>query len=171
MRFENRPCGYATAFAPGLTDPAIMAPQDVISASGTGVVKRYNVYRNNVTVSLIDALAAIYPAIQRITGVEFFRAMARFHARFNAGFDRFREFYDWLLAAIMRRRLLTPAVACAIVAGAAILSLHVGRDFFPQVDAGLIQLHVRAPARTRIRRRRERKQGQWRGDAARRDRE
>jgi hypothetical protein len=45
------------------------------------VVKRYNVYRNNVTVSLIDALAAIYPAVQRITGVEFFRAMARFHVR------------------------------------------------------------------------------------------
>jgi hypothetical protein len=32
-------------------------------------------------VSLIDALAAIYPAVQRITGVEFFRAMARFHVR------------------------------------------------------------------------------------------
>jgi len=26
-------------------------------------------------------LAAIYPAVQRITGVEFFRAMARFHVR------------------------------------------------------------------------------------------
>jgi Putative DNA-binding domain len=39
------------------------------------------VYRNNVTVSLIDALAAIYPAVQRITGVAFFRAMARFHVR------------------------------------------------------------------------------------------
>jgi len=81
VKFENHPCTYATAFAPGLTDPEIMAPDDVVAASGKGVVKRYNVYRNNVTVSLIDALAAIYPAIQRITGVEFFRAMARFHAR------------------------------------------------------------------------------------------
>ena len=81
MRSENHPCGYATAFAPGLTDPAIVAPEDVIAASGKGVIKRYNVYRNNVTVSLIDALAAIYPAIQRITGVDFFRAMARFHVR------------------------------------------------------------------------------------------
>jgi hypothetical protein len=44
-------------------------------------VKRYDVYRNNVTASLVDALAAIYPAVQRITGVEFFRAMARFHLR------------------------------------------------------------------------------------------
>jgi len=28
--------------------------------------------------------------------------------------------------------------------------MNVGTDFFPQVDAGVIQLHVRAPARTRI---------------------
>src|SRR5882762_236112 len=81
MRSENRLCEYAAAFAAGLTDPAIVAPEDVVATSGKGVVKRYNVYRNNVTVSLIDALADIYPAIQRITGVEFFRAMARFHVR------------------------------------------------------------------------------------------
>ena len=30
--------------------------------------------------------------------------------------------------------------------------VFVGTDFFPRVDAGLIQLHVRAPARTRIER-------------------
>ena len=53
----------------------------MVGPSGKGAVKRYNVYRNNVTVSLIDALAAIFPATQRITGVEFFRAMARFHVR------------------------------------------------------------------------------------------
>ena len=79
MRSENRLCEYAAAFAAGLTDPAIVAPEDVVATSGKGVVKRYNVYRNNVTVSLIDALADIYPAIQRITGVEFFRAMARLY--------------------------------------------------------------------------------------------
>ena len=48
---------------------------------GKAAIKRYNVYRNNVTVSLINALADTYPAVQRITGVEFFRAMARFHVR------------------------------------------------------------------------------------------
>lgn len=31
--------------------------------------------------SLIDALAAIYPAVLRVTGIDFFRAMARFHVR------------------------------------------------------------------------------------------
>ncbi len=78
--------------------------------------------------------------------------LARFHEQFNAGFDCFRNFYGWLLTAILRRRVLTPLVAISVVAGAVVLALFVGSDFFPQVDAGLIQLHVRAPARTRIER-------------------
>src|SRR3984885_2269863 len=78
--------------------------------------------------------------------------LARFHAVFNARFDRFRDFYGWLLAGILRRRIITLAVAATLVAGAAALAVFVGTDFFPRVDAGLIQLHVRAPARTRIER-------------------
>jgi hypothetical protein len=93
--------GYASAFTPGLIDPALSAPVDVIASHGKGVVKRYNVYRNNVTVSLIDALAAIYPAVQRITGVEFFRAMARFHVRATPPkspllFEYGRDFPDFI---------------------------------------------------------------------------
>jgi len=72
---------YASAFASALLDPAQATPTIVCGPRGKAAVKRYNVYRNNVTMSLINALAAIYPAVQRITGVEFFRAMARFHIR------------------------------------------------------------------------------------------
>ncbi len=72
---------YAKAFSPGLFKPDYPAPDNITAGAGKGVQKRYNVYRNNVTVSLIDALAAIYPAVQRITGIEFFRAMARFYVR------------------------------------------------------------------------------------------
>jgi hypothetical protein len=72
---------FAAAFAQGLTDPTRATPVDVVGPRGKAAIKRYNVYRNNVTVSLIDALAATYPAVQRITGVDFFRAMARFHVR------------------------------------------------------------------------------------------
>jgi hypothetical protein len=97
---------YAATFAPGLTNPALAAPQGTVAAHGKGVVTRYNVYRNNVTVSLIDALAAIYPAVQRITGVEFFRAMARFHVRatppaspllfeYGRDFPAFIEIYEY----------------------------------------------------------------------------
>jgi hypothetical protein len=72
---------YAAAFAAALIDPDRETPAVVTGPSGKAAIKRYNVYRNNVTSSLIEALAAIYPAVQRITGVEFFRAMARFHIR------------------------------------------------------------------------------------------
>ncbi len=77
---EQQP-SYMAAFAAALIDPERETPAIVAGPAGKGAVKRYNVYRNNVTVSLIDALAAIYPAVQRITGVDFFRAMARFHIR------------------------------------------------------------------------------------------
>jgi len=72
---------YAAAFAAALIDPDRKIPVVVTGPGRKAAVKRYNVYRNNVTVSLIEALAAVYPAVQRITGVEFFRAMARFHVR------------------------------------------------------------------------------------------
>src|SRR5215468_10947824 len=78
---QARACSYAAAFASALVDPECETPAIVAGPAGKGAVRRYNVYRNNVTVSLIDALAAIYPAVQRITGVDFFRAMARFHIR------------------------------------------------------------------------------------------
>lgn len=73
--------GYAANFAPALLDPHRPPPAIVSGPNGKTAIKRYNVYRNNVTVSLINALAATFPATQRITGADFFRAMARFHIR------------------------------------------------------------------------------------------
>jgi len=81
MQPLERSSSYAAAFAAALIDPDRETPAIVAGPAGKGAAKRYNVYRNNVTVSLIEALAAIYPAVQRITGVDFFRAMARFHVR------------------------------------------------------------------------------------------
>jgi len=72
---------FAAAFSPALLDPQSETPAAVTGPNKKAAVKRYDVYRNNVTVSLINALAAIFPATQRITGMEFFRAMARFHVR------------------------------------------------------------------------------------------
>ena len=81
-QLEHAPgSAYAQAFAAALIDPERETPDIVCGPAGKRAVSRYNIYRNNVTVSLIDALAAVYPAVQRITGVEFFRAMARFHVR------------------------------------------------------------------------------------------
>lgn len=74
----------------------------------------------------------------------------RFHTRFERGFDRMREHYVELLSALLARRAAIPiVVGCVLALGAAMLFL-VGRDFFPLIDGGQIQLHVRAPAGTRI---------------------
>ena len=103
---EMRRPSFSSAFATSLMDPEQATPIDVVGPHGKGAVKRYNVYRNNVTVSLIEALAAVYPAVQRITGIEFFRAMARSHVRntpptspllfeYGRDFPAFIEAYDY----------------------------------------------------------------------------
>jgi Putative DNA-binding domain len=79
-RLSSSP-SYAAGFSIALTNPSLHTPCGVVGPNGKAATKRYNVYRNNVTVSLIEALASIYPAVQRITGPGFFRAMARFHLR------------------------------------------------------------------------------------------
>lgn len=66
---------HASGFASALLDPAASVPAGLVDQ------KRYDIHRNNVTVSLIDAIAAIYPAVERITGTDFFRTMARLHVR------------------------------------------------------------------------------------------
>jgi hypothetical protein len=72
---------HAGLFAPALLDPDRATPPSVTGPNGGAAMKRYNVYLNNVVVSLIEALAAAFPAVLHITGADFFRAMARFHVR------------------------------------------------------------------------------------------
>ncbi|WP_457153529.1 efflux RND transporter permease subunit [Mesorhizobium sp. P5_C1] len=74
----------------------------------------------------------------------------RFHARFERGFEAMRLHYAELLAVLLRRRFIVPLIAALVLALGAVLTMLVGRDFFPAIDGGQIQLHVRAPAGTRI---------------------
>jgi hypothetical protein len=49
--------------------------------NGSDPARRFAVYRNNVTSSLINALADTFPVVQELVGTEFFRAMAREYVR------------------------------------------------------------------------------------------
>jgi hypothetical protein len=51
-----------------------------MAISPTEVEQRFAVYRNNVAVSLTEALAKRFPVIQRLVGDAFFGAMARVYA-------------------------------------------------------------------------------------------
>jgi hypothetical protein len=48
----------------------------LIAWNGSDPARRFAVYRNNVVVSLIDALADTFPVTQELVGEDFFRAMA-----------------------------------------------------------------------------------------------
>ena len=74
----------------------------------------------------------------------------RMHIRFNARFERMRAAYLRLLNRGMQsRRKVALLFGCFFVLSFAVVPF-IGEDFFPSVDAGLIRLHVRAPAGTRI---------------------
>ena len=74
----------------------------------------------------------------------------RMSAAFDRGFERMREGYAKLLGTLLRRRAIVPVVAFLILGLGTAMLFSVGRDFFPIIDGGQIQLHVRAPAGTRI---------------------
>jgi multidrug efflux pump subunit AcrB len=74
----------------------------------------------------------------------------RIHSRFNHHFDNFRNRYHDDLLWIMEHRVVGVVVFALFCAFSFCLFPFVGRDFFPTVDAGQIQLHVNAPPSTRI---------------------
>ena len=74
----------------------------------------------------------------------------RFFARFERGFEAMRNSYTDLLHTLLTRRFIIPAVSVVVLALGGTLFMFVGRDFFPVIDGGQIQLHVRAPPATRI---------------------
>lgn len=65
------------AFARALLDPQLACPSGLKTWNGSDPALRFAVYRNNVVVSLVDALAQSFPITQALVGEEFFRAMAR----------------------------------------------------------------------------------------------
>jgi multidrug efflux pump subunit AcrB len=74
----------------------------------------------------------------------------RLHGRFERGFENMRAGYAALLRVLLTRRLIVPGASALVLALGAVMFIFVGRDFFPAIDGGQIQLHVRAPAGTRI---------------------
>src|ERR1700682_5983097 len=75
---------------------------------------------------------------------------SRISAALDRGFEQLRDGYSKFLAMLLRRRFIVPIVAVVMLSLGGVMLLFVGRDFFPLIDGGQIQLHVRAPSGTRI---------------------
>src|SRR6201990_1908134 len=74
------------------------------------------------------------------------------HRIFDRGFESFRGTYRQSLSWALSNRKITATFFVILMVVSLLLFPMLGRDFFPQVDAGQMRLHVRAPAGTRIER-------------------
>jgi len=76
--------------------------------------------------------------------------LGRFQRGFERGFENFRQRYQSLLETVLEHRgifAICFLLFCLLSLG---LLAFLGQDFFPQVDAGLLRLHVRARPGLRV---------------------
>jgi CzcA family heavy metal efflux pump len=76
--------------------------------------------------------------------------LMRFQAAFERGFTRFRAGYHELLETVLHHRKVFASGFLLFVAASMLLTPWLGENFFPEVDAGQIKLHLRAKTGTRI---------------------
>ncbi|MGD0960679.1 MAG: efflux RND transporter permease subunit [Methylomonas sp.] len=72
------------------------------------------------------------------------------HEKFELGFESFRETYRDSLFWTLSEPRLTVLFFVVLMGVSLLLFPQLGRDFFPQVDAGQMRLHVRAAPGTRL---------------------
>jgi multidrug efflux pump subunit AcrB len=72
------------------------------------------------------------------------------HHGFERGFERFREIHRNTLSWTVERPLATVGFFGVLIVVSCLLFPRLGMDFFPQIDAGQMRLHVRAPSGTRL---------------------
>jgi multidrug efflux pump subunit AcrB len=76
--------------------------------------------------------------------------LLRVHLAFERGFRQFRDGYRNALSWALSQPKLIVLVFIGIMLVSLPLFPFLGRDFFPDVDAGQMRLHVRAPPGTRL---------------------
>jgi CzcA family heavy metal efflux pump len=74
----------------------------------------------------------------------------RYQRAFERSFDKFRAGYYQLLETTLEHRKVFAACFLAFCVLSMGLVFFLGEDFFPQVDAGLMRLHLRARAGLRV---------------------
>jgi hypothetical protein len=73
---KSSPAGQKQ-FSQALRHADHATPDGVVGPDGAVSHKRFSVYRNNVAISLIEAMAANFPAIERLVGEAFFASLAK----------------------------------------------------------------------------------------------
>lgn len=94
-------------FRDALLDAALDIPEGLVDGAGRPAGRRYNVYRNNIAVSLTEALETGFPAVAKLLGPENFKGLAGIYLRqsppenqrmmfYGADFPNFLEGFEAL---------------------------------------------------------------------------
>jgi multidrug efflux pump subunit AcrB len=79
-----------------------------------------------------------------------FNIFSLIHHKFEDGFNSLRDGYRNVVAFCVGRAGITSVFFLLLIVCSLMLFPRLGRDFFPQVDAGQMRLHVRAPPASRL---------------------
>ncbi|QJF52092.1 DNA-binding domain-containing protein [Roseobacter ponti] len=80
-------------FHAALFNPEAPVPAGLVSATGAPAGARYSIYRNNVTVSLRDALATAFPLVAKLLGPENFAGLSKLYVRQHPPTSQLMMFY------------------------------------------------------------------------------
>ena len=128
--------GWGTAAPPGtsqgafrraLLDAAAPVPAGLTDPLGRPDAKRFAVYRNNVAVSLTEALRTGFPVVRKLVGDVFFDAMAGVFLRAHPPASPVLQTYGEALPAFLER--FEPASALPYLPDIARLELMVRRAY------------------------------------------
>lgn len=120
------------SFKSAVLDPQATVPDGLVNPDGTPAKKRFDVYRNNVAVSLSDALESAFPVVRKLVGDEFFRAMAGVYLRKHPPKTPMMMFYGAAMPQFLRR--FDPAKAIGYLPDIASLELAL-RHAYHAADA------------------------------------
>jgi multidrug efflux pump subunit AcrB len=76
--------------------------------------------------------------------------LQRFQRGFEARFEQVRESYQGFLSTVLEHRSAFIAVFLGFAAASMLIYPFLGKNFFPEVDAGQIKLHIRGPTGLRV---------------------
>lgn len=90
-----------TDFRDALFDAGLPVPDGLRNATGGPAGERFSVYRNNVIVSLSDALATAFPLVRKLLGADTFARFASFYVRAHPPRSPLMMFYGEDLPAFL----------------------------------------------------------------------